>query len=140
MIINLSEDEARKFLGERHLARLGCVLDGGTPYVVPVNYLFKDDSIYIHSRPGLKTDALRKNPQACLQVDEIKSLFEWQSVIAYGDFEEITDAGERAQILGILLRGFLSLTPAEAVHHETDDSEVVLFRIRLRQITGRMEI
>jgi uncharacterized protein len=140
MITNLSEDDARKFLGERSLARLGCVTDRGEPYVVPVNYFFRDDSIFIHSRPGLKIEALRKNPKACVQVDEIKSLFEWQSVIVFGDFEEITDADRRAQVLEILLKGFLALTPAEAVHHESDNSEIVLFRIRVRQITGRMEI
>jgi uncharacterized protein len=140
MITNFSEDDARKFLGARNLARLGCVTDGGKPYVVPVNYFFRDDSIFIHSRPGLKIEALRKNPKACVQVDEIKSLFEWQSVIAFGDFEEITDANERAQALEILLKGFQALTPAEAVQHESDNSEIVLFRIRVRQVTGRMEI
>lgn len=141
MITELSETAARKFLSERHLARLGCVLDGGSPYVVPVNYLLIGDAFFLHSLPGLKIAALRKNRQACLQVDEVKNFFEWQSVIAFGDFEEITDARQRAEILEILLKGFRALTPAEAVRPNTDggDSEIVLFRIKIRQITGRME-
>lgn len=142
MITHLSEEAARKFLSEKSLARLGCVAQDGTPYVVPVNYIYKDDSVFIHSLPGKKIEALRKNPKACLQVDEIKNFFEWQSVIAFGEFEEITDANRRAEIMEILLKGFQALTPAEAVHHksENDGGEIVLFRISIRQITGRMEI
>ena len=71
MIKHLSNEEARALLGECRIGRLGCVDDGG-PYVVPVNYVFHDDSIYVHSLPGRKIKALRENPRACLQVDEIK--------------------------------------------------------------------
>lgn len=42
MTEELSTEESQKLLSERCVARLGCVLKGGEPYVVPVNYLFKD--------------------------------------------------------------------------------------------------
>jgi len=48
----------------------------GWPYVVPVNYFFDGKDIYIHSLPGKKLDALRANPRACLQVDEITGVGE----------------------------------------------------------------
>lgn len=141
MITELNEESARQFLGKKNFARLGCLLDDDEPYVVPVNYFYKDGAAYIHSLPGLKIESLRKNPKACLQVDEIKNFFEWQSVIAFGDFEEITDANERAEMMDILLKGFQRLTPAEAVRHGSEvNGEVVLFRIKIRHITGRMEI
>lgn len=140
MINELNAETARQFLSEKNFARLGCVLDDGEPYVVPVNYFYRDGSAYIHSLPGLKIETLRKNPKACLQVDEIKDFFEWESVIAFGDFEEITDANERSEIMEILLKNFQRLTPAEAVRHGTEENgEVVLFRIIIRYITGRME-
>ncbi len=48
MIKNLNENETQKLLKEQKLGHLGCVLESGKPYVVPVNYLFKDDKfIYI---------------------------------------------------------------------------------------------
>ena len=59
MIKNLDEKATRKLLKEQKLGHLGCVLESGEPYVVPVNYLFKDDEIYIHCLPGQKLDALR---------------------------------------------------------------------------------
>ena len=70
MITHLTADEARALLASRRVGRLGCVYEGG-PYVVPINYVLDGESIYTHSLPGQKIEALRANPKACLQVDEI---------------------------------------------------------------------
>ena len=140
MITNLSHEEALKLLGEQRIARLGCVLGSGEPYVVPVNYLFKDDCLYIHSRFGLKVEALRENPKACLQADDIKDFFNWRSVVAFGEFEEVTDERERTVIFQKLFELFQKLTPVEAIKHGSDEyEETVLFRLRLRHMTGREE-
>ena len=122
-------------LGEGRVGRLGCV-DGGGPYVVPVSYIFEDDSIYIHSLPGRKTRALAANPRACLQVDDIKDAFNWRSVIAFGSYEEITDERERRWALRRLLSRFPQLTPVESVPVHDGQSSVIVFRIRVEEITG----
>ena len=51
MIAQLGAKEAREVLSRQRLGRLGCCLDN-EPYVVPVNYLFEDDCIYIHALPA----------------------------------------------------------------------------------------
>jgi len=89
MINNLDEKAARDVLKEQTIGHLGCVLDSGEPYIVPVNYLYKDDGIYIHSLPGQKLDALRANGKLCLQVEKIDDSCRWQSAIAFGEFQEI---------------------------------------------------
>lgn len=140
MITDLNQEEAQKLLGEKKIARLGCVLGNGEPYVVPVNYFYKDDCVYIHSTFGLKVEALRANPKACVQVDAVKDSFNWRSVVAFGEFEEITDEKEQTEILQEFLNHFQNLTPVESISHSRMKSEeTVLFRIRLRLITGRME-
>ena len=141
MIEKLSQEESQKLLSEQCVARLGCVLEGGEPYVVPVNYLFKDGFIFIHSLLGLKVEALRANPKACIQVDDIKSFFEWRSAIAFGEFEEITDATELEEYLSEIMARFPKLTPVETVinHEESPPAEMVLFRIRIKRITGITE-
>jgi Pyridoxamine 5'-phosphate oxidase len=67
MIEHLDENAARKLFKEQKFGHLGCVLASGEPYVVPVNYLYVDDEIYIHSLPGSKIDALRLNGKICLE-------------------------------------------------------------------------
>jgi hypothetical protein len=140
MITELTEEAAQQFLKQQSVARLGCVLETGEPYVVPVNYLIKDGYAYIHSLPGKKLRALESNPKACLEVDEVKTNYQWQSVIAFGEFEEITDLKESAEILQEMFKRFQRLTPVEAVTlNNGEESAITLFRIKINKISGRME-
>jgi uncharacterized protein len=135
----LLEEEARALLSDCRIGRLGCV-DNGEPYVVPINYVLEDGTIYSHSLPGRKIDALRAHARACLQVDEIENDFNWRSVIAYGDFEEIRTASERRSILSKLLARFPQLTPVESVMaQDASAPDSVVFRIRIDRITGVAE-
>ena len=135
----LPEEKARALLSACRIGRLGCV-DNGEPYVVPINYLFEDGSIYSHSLPGRKVEALRAHPRACFQVDEIENDFNWRSVIAYGNFEEIRVPSDRRSILGKLLARFPLLTPVESVvARDAGAPDSVVFRIRIDRITGVAE-
>ena len=135
----LPEEQARALLSACRIGRLGCVVNG-EPYVVPINYVFEDESIYSHSLPGRKIEALRAHPRACLQVDEIESDFEWRSVIAYGNFEEIRLPGDRKSILSKLLARFPLLTPVESVVAEDAGApESVVFRLIVDHVTGVAE-
>ena len=135
----LSEVEARNLIAAGKIGRLGCV-DNGEPYVVPINYVFEDESIYSHSLPGQKIEALRAHPRACLQVDEIQDDLEWRSVIAFGNFEEIRVPSDRAFVLGKLLARFPMLTPVESmIVEDAAAPDSVAFRIRIDRISGVAE-
>lgn len=136
MISKLSEEESLSLLRDKRIARLGCVA-GVEPYVVPINYIFDDCSVLSHSLPGRKITAMRENPRVCVQVDDIKDLCTWKSVIAYGQYKEIIEPTERARALNCLLSSFPKLTPVESLSAE--DAAVpapVVFRIRVDSITG----
>ena len=135
----LSESEARDLIADGRIGRLGCV-DNGEPYVVPINYVFEDGSIYSHSLPGRKIDVLRAHPRACLQVDEIENELKWRSVIAYGNFEEIRVPSDRRSILSKLLSRFPLLTPVESqMAQDASAPDSIVFRIRIDRITGVTE-
>ena len=133
------EAEAQAVISTGRVGRLGCIVKG-EPYVVPIHYLFEDGSIYSHSLPGRKIKALRVHPRACLQVDEVESELHWRSAIAFGNFEEIHDDLERAQVLRKLLTRFPLLTPVESrVARDAAAPEIVVFRIRVDRVTGVAE-
>jgi nitroimidazol reductase NimA-like FMN-containing flavoprotein (pyridoxamine 5'-phosphate oxidase superfamily) len=135
----LLEEEARALLSACRIGRLGCV-DNGEPYVVPINYLLDGSSIYSHSLPGRKIDAMRAHPRACLQVDHIDDDFHWNSAIAFGNFEEIDHPRDRRDILGKLLARFPQLTPVESmIVQDAAAPDSVVFRIRIDRITGVAE-
>ena len=138
MLTRLSEAEATKLLTDQRIARLGCITDAG-PYVVPISYYFADGAAYCHSLPGLKIDALRKDPRACLQVDAIESDLRWKSVMAFGTYEEVKQK-ERGDIMNQLLQRFPMLTPVESsLAADGGALPVIVFRIRIERITGFAE-
>ncbi len=135
----LNEIAARKVLQSARVARLGCIVNG-EPYVVPISCHLEDDCLYSHSLPGMKISALRENPRACVQVDEIESDLHWRSVIASGKYEEITKSNEREESLTRLLRKFPLLTPVEsAIVVDGSTPQVIVFRIRIDRLTGVSE-
>jgi len=139
MITHLTADEARALLASRRVGRLGCVYEGG-PYVVPINYVLDGESIYTHSLPGQKIEALRENPKTCLQVDKIIDSYHWRSAIAFGNYEEVTNPDERVKAVRALQARFPNLTPVESVPVHDGQSSIVVFAIRIRTVSGAGEI
>jgi nitroimidazol reductase NimA-like FMN-containing flavoprotein (pyridoxamine 5'-phosphate oxidase superfamily) len=139
MITTLNDRQARELLQSARVARLGCIANG-EPYITPINYTFEDDCVYSHSLAGLKIAALRGNPRACVQVDQVDSDLRWRSVLAFGNFDEIVRSSEREEILSKLLRRFPMLTPVEsAIVGDGYSPEVIVFRIKIDRITGVSE-
>jgi uncharacterized protein len=139
MMKMLSEDEGRRLFESARVVRLGCIVNG-EPYVVPINCLLQENCLYSHSLNGLKISALRENPRACVQVDEIESELSWRSAIAFGKFEEITNQEERAKILNKIFKAFPMLTPVEStLALDGLAQEVIVFRIRIERLTAVAE-
>ena len=139
MVRTLSEIQSRRLLQHSTVGRLGCVVDG-EPYVVPINFVIEGDCIYSHSLPGQKIEALRKNPRSCLQVDTISGPLHWSSVIAYGDFEEITDGVRRHEVIAKILARYPMLTPVEStIATDGSPNQVIVFQINIDKLTGVCE-
>lgn len=84
----LDEKECLRLLSRMNYGHLGCYAHGEI-YVVPVSFYYEDGMIYCHSRPGKKLEFLHENPEACIQIEEVKDYSHWKSVIAWGTFQEI---------------------------------------------------
>ena len=139
MTRNMDESETLELIAAGKVGHLGCVVQG-EPYVVPINYLFEGQSVYGHSMMGRKIRALRSDPRACLQVDEIEDDFHWRSAIAFGEFEEIHHEPERARVMRKLLERYPLLTPVESVAAKNSElPELIVFRIRVNRVTGLAE-
>jgi nitroimidazol reductase NimA-like FMN-containing flavoprotein (pyridoxamine 5'-phosphate oxidase superfamily) len=45
--------------------------DGRMPYMVPVNYGYKDNALYVHSsKSGKKIDMIQKNSTVCFEIEQ----------------------------------------------------------------------
>jgi uncharacterized protein len=95
----LTQDEIDEVMRSQVIARVGCHGDGRT-YVVPVAYAYDGGAIYVHSYEGLKLALMRKNPDVCLEIEDLRGPTDWRTVVAWGRYEELTgEAAERALAL-----------------------------------------
>src|SRR5689334_23317934 len=98
MFGKLTPVEVEEILRHEYIGRLGCHADDVT-YVVPISYAY--DGVYIYGRTfdGMKVNMMRKNPKVCFQVDHMRNMANWQSVISWGEYEEINQVDERNHAL-----------------------------------------
>jgi uncharacterized protein len=129
-------DELLKKVGRGHL---GCALDGH-PYVLPMHYYFNDPNIYIFTSVGMKTKYMDKNPEVCLQVEEVHDLSHWSSVTVTGQAEHITEQQEIDRVMEFVKSQNPNLTPA--LNRTWIDAwgraeEMALYWINPHEMSGR---
>lgn len=95
------------------ICRIG-MLDNGFPYVLPFNYGFKDDKIYIHcALKGKKIDLLRENSRVFFEIEQTAEIVKhskackwastYRSVVGYGNIEIINDFVQKKHGLEIIM-------------------------------------
>ena len=147
MFTSLSNEEMDRFLHQQVIGRIGCHNRGMT-YVVPISYVFADNSIFGHTAEGQKTQMARENPAVCFEVDSLVNQGNWKSVICQGAYSELTDPNERAAAVRLLfnrkLPYLMSETTKLAVEwpfapENLNEIGGIIFRIDLHSKTGKRE-
>ena len=150
MLGDLSANEIEDLLHKQSVGRIGCH-DEDLVYVVPISYAYDDNCVYCHTYEGKKIDIMRMNPKVCFQVDEMRDMANWRSVIAWGQFEELSSQEEKAEALLILLHRQLPSPSSITTHlgkswpftppNKEDLVNIpgITFRISLTEKTGRFE-
>lgn len=110
--------DIEQVLEKAFVCHLGLV-DGETPYVVPMNYAYQDGHIYLHgAAKGRKLDLIKKNNLVCFQMEtfnpeiikEVDQPCDWgtsfRSVIGTGRAELVEGLEEKRKGLEIILKRF----------------------------------
>jgi uncharacterized protein len=143
----LNKDQMEALLRKCYVGRIGCCADN-KPYIVPISYAYEDGYIYCHTDEGKKARIMRKNPAVCFQVENMKSMANWKSVIIEGEYEELVDKEQRSRGMDILLRRYLPVISSVTVHlgelwpfspDDTSEIEGIVFRISVNAMSGRFE-
>ena len=147
MLGTLTDIQTNNLLTRNAVGRIG-YHDEKKSYITPVTYVFDGEHIIGQTNEGLKLDIMRKNPFVCFEVDAMSSMSNWQSVIAWGYFEELFD-NEALDARKYLYNSILDLLTVPSVHpheHEPniliDDSnriKKVMYRIKITEKIGRFE-
>ena len=93
VIRELTDEASRNLLTRVHLGRLACAR-ANQPYVFPIFFAYHDNSLYFASTIGQGIEWMRENPLVAVEVDEIDSAQQWESVIVSGRYEEFSNTPE----------------------------------------------
>ena len=115
------------------------------PYIVPLCFGYKDNTLYFHSaRKGKKLDILRKNNNVCFEFDidhkivEAEKACKWgmkyQSVIGYGNASVINDPESKRRAFNIIMQHYSgrSFTYAEVALKDT-----VIIKVKIESMRGK---
>ena len=142
----LSEEENIRILDEGKYAVVALSGDDGYPYSLPINYVYWENAIYIHSASeGHKIDAIKRNPKCSLCVvdkddvvaEEFTSYF--RSVIVFGKAVVVKDIEEKIKGLRLLCNKYSpGINPEEEINKFI--KTVCVIRIDIERVTGKEAI
>ena len=145
---SLTKKECENILKRNYFMTLSTKLENGWTYLITLNYLFKDNSLYFHcAKEGQKIDAFAYDPRVCISiVDEAKIIHElasirFKSVIIYGIVEKIKNINIVKNILRNLVKKYCGGL-SEAIEFREKNLDKMLgitavFHIKIKHITGK---
>ena len=117
-----SYDKVKEFLHQEHVGRFATVDSNGYPQIIPMNFVFLNDAVYMHSHPrGEKIENFRANQKVGFEVDKelefLPSYFEdprnasladtlYISVVMKGVASLVTDREEKTKALNGLMEKY----------------------------------
>jgi len=120
--------------------------DNNMPYIVPVNFGYKDNSLYIHSATeGKKIEIIKKNNDICFEIDIAHEILQgksachttmkYYSVIGYGKAYLIDDSEEKIKALNNIIEHYLPEIPHE--YSEKFLKKIVIIKVEIDNMTGK---
>lgn len=134
----MSPEESYDLLARLHVGRLAFSWKDRVG-ILPLHYVYEYGWIYGRTSGGEKTRLVQHNPWVAFEVDEIRGLFDWRSVVAAGRLTILDPAlspGEqerydraRAALAGLLTR--------EGYRDDPTPERSLFFSIAVSEVTGR---
>ena len=147
----MTEAAAREFLGAQTEGRLATSDSAGQPYITPLNYLFRDGKIYLHSKlTGRKLENIAGNCRVCFEVSTVEKIIplldrpcgcatRYTSVLAFGAARVLSDNTEQAALLNLLVERYAAGKPYQPVT-EKDAAGCAVVEILIDQISGKRNV
>ncbi len=135
-----------RILHEAEVLRVAMVDARRRPYLIPVNFGYHQNSLFIHSAPeGTKLDILRTNPEVCIEVDirtevhQAEQACNWSmkyfSVVGFGIVTFLTDIAEKRQAVQTIMKKYSGRDDWPI--NDSVLAPLVVWRIEIRSLTGK---
>lgn len=137
-IRELDAAESHALLAAHNVGRLA-VSNKDRVDIFPIHYVHDDGWLYGRTAAGNKLEMVTRNRWVAFEVDELKSLFSWRSVVVKGGLYLLRSDGSKLERenyeRGVAL--IRRITPAAFTPEDPLPERAFLFRIHVDEITGR---
>ncbi len=135
-------------LEQSPVGRIATINRQGIPVIKPVNFLFYDGKIYIHSsKKGEKIGDIRRGSPVCFEIDEpiafvtakgpaCKASYYYRSIIAKGKATLMNKRDKKLEILERMMAKYQPEGGYEAITEEVLEKTAVI-EISIEKITGK---
>ena len=138
------KDQIEQVIQDARVCHLA-VADNGQPYVVPLNFGYRNGVVYFHSaREGRKIDMLKTNPRVCLafsnpgKVVRGDTACKWgqafESVIAFGEAHLVEGEDERRAGLDAIMAHY---DGPEGEYPESKLKITTVIAVTINTMTGK---
>ncbi len=152
-----SKDKIIEFLNIEHVGRIASIDKNGYPQIIPMNFVFLNDAIYMHSHTkGEKLENIRQNKNVGFEVDRelefLPSYFEdpedasladtlYISVVIKGKGEIVDDKEEKTLALNGLMKKYQPEGRYEPLNPDMQVlDEVAIIKVSPKSMRGKYKI
>lgn len=115
------------------------------PYIVPLSFGFKNNTLYFHSSPqGKKIEMLKKNSMVCFQFDldhevvadeeACKWGMKYRSVIGFGKASFVEDLEKKRKGLDVIMQHY---SGRSFQYPESAIENTVVIKVEIESMTGK---
>lgn len=152
-----SKEKIKEFLDKEHVGRIATIDQNGYPQIIPMNFVFLNDAIYMHSHTkGEKLENITRNEKVGFEVDRelefLPSYFEdpkdasladtlYISVVIKGKGKIVNDKQEKTNALNGLMKKYQPegrYEPISSDMHVLD--EVAIIKVMPDSMRGKYKI
>ncbi len=134
----LTSDECHAMLAAHHVGRLAYAYKQRVD-IEPLHYVADGEWLYLRTAHGTKVSMLEHQPWVALEVDEVRGLFEWRSVVVHGSVQLITQTdgpdGEARWRHAVTI--FRKLVPNAFADGDPTPQRDIMVRVHMSHVEGR---
>jgi nitroimidazol reductase NimA-like FMN-containing flavoprotein (pyridoxamine 5'-phosphate oxidase superfamily) len=132
-------------LSESMICRIA-MIDNDVPYIMPLNYGYFNNALYIHSASkGKKIEILKKNNRVCFEIENYVEIIKhdepchwstkYRSLIGYGTVEIINDFDRKKEGLDIIMAQHGKT--GTNFYNENNINAIVILKLNIESISGK---
>ena len=109
--------------------------------IEPIHYVYQSGWLVCRTSPGTKLTLLAHHPWVAFEIDDVRGVFEWRSVVVKGTVyfvEEGTTTSD--EIWQASVQALRRLVPSTLLPDDPTPGRTVIFRIHIDEMHGRAAV